>query len=122
MGRTAEAWIAVEKSLSRVLTDLLLTAEQRSLTFSEQASEDSLKKKLINCEEELNVYRNAASKDTTADAKKRVDEARNRLVAAEAEWSTFQYKIAQKYPVTEGQVFPLERIQQSIPRNTALVG
>lgn len=43
-------------------------------------------------------------------------------MAAEAEWSAFQREIAVKYPVTEGQVFALERVQATLGRRCALVG
>jgi CHAT domain-containing protein len=47
---------------------------------------------------------------------------RARLLETEAEWSTFRQQMAAKYPVTEGQAYPLERVQMALDSTTALVG
>ena len=41
---------------------------------------------------------------------------------AEAAWSAFRREIASKYPVSEGQAFPLSRVQKALPVGAALVG
>ena len=117
-----EAWPAAERALGRSLADLLMAAEQRGLSSSERAREDSLKKTLGDLERELSVYRAAARSDTTGDVGARVEGARNQLLAAEAEWSIFQREISATHPVTEGEAFSLERVQASLSEETALVG
>ena len=122
LGQTTEAWVAVEKALGRVLADLLYAAEHRSLTPTEKSLEDTLKNTLGTCERELGAYQKAVRSDTTGDVSMRAKSARNHLLAAEAKWSVFQQEIANKYPITEGQSFSFNRIQQSIRKGTALIG
>ncbi len=121
-GKTDEAWPAAEKALARALADLLMTAEQRALSAAEVAREDSLKEALGALESELAAYRAAVATDTTGEAAAMVEATRQGLLGVEAAWSAFRREIAAKYPVTEGQAFPLSRVQEALPANAALIG
>jgi CHAT domain-containing protein/Tfp pilus assembly protein PilF len=121
-GKTDEAWPAAEKALARALADLLMTAEQRALSAAEAAREDSLREALGALESELAVYRAAAAGDTTGEAAVMAETTRQALLETEARWSAFRREVAAKYPVSEGQAFPLERVQGALPANAALIG
>jgi CHAT domain-containing protein/tetratricopeptide (TPR) repeat protein len=122
IGRTEEAWPAAEKAQARSLAEFLMAAEERDLSPSEAAREDSLKKALGDLERELAAYREATRSDTMAEAVRRVEETRDALLATEAEWSAFQQEIVAKYPVTEGEAFSLERVQSAMPDKAAVIG
>jgi len=122
LGRTDEAWPAVEKAHARSLAYLLMAAEERDLSPSESAREDSLVEVLGNLERELVAYRQAATSDTTGEIADLVEATRNALLAAESEWSAFHQEIVAKYPVTEGESFPLERVQSALSQETAIIG
>jgi CHAT domain-containing protein/tetratricopeptide (TPR) repeat protein len=121
-GKTQEAWPAAERSVGRALADLLIASGRRSLSAQEAAREDSLKQALDRLESELAALREAARADTAGDMTGPLADTRTRLLAAEADWSLFQRELAAKYPVTQGQAFPLERIQAAMTDETALVG
>jgi CHAT domain-containing protein/Tfp pilus assembly protein PilF len=121
-GKTDEAWPAAEKALARALADLLMTAEQRSLSPVEVAREDSLKGALGALESELAAYRAEAAADTTGEAAAMAEATRQALLETEAEWSAFRWEVAAKYPVSEGQAFPLSRVQDALPDEAALIG
>lgn len=120
-GKAAEAWPAAERDLGRGLAELLFAVEKRSLTPAETQVEDSLKTTIADLEQELAVYHRAAQTDTAA-AILRAEETRNRLLAAQAVWSGFQQEVMNKYSLTEGLSYPLDRVQAAIPRGTILVG
>ena len=111
MGKSSVAWPPAEKDLGRVLADLLVTADRRSLTGAEAAAEDSLKNELSQCERKLSAYRKAARKDATPEVSADIEAARLDLLSAEAAWSAFQLEMGRKYPVTEGEAYSLEQIQ-----------
>lgn len=121
-GKTDEAWPAAEQALARALADLLMTADQRSLSAPEVAREDSIKEALTATEAELAAYQAAAAADTTGESRRLAEDARQGLLEAEAAWSAFRHEIASKYPVSEGQAFPLSRVQESLPDDAALLG
>ena len=121
-GATEEAWPAAEHALGRALSDLLIAAGERALTPIESAREDSLKGRLAQLEGQHSALRQAALNDSTPEADERAAEARNALLAAEADWSAFQRQIAANHPVTAGQAYPLERVQASLPPHAALIG
>ncbi|MCK4414882.1 MAG: CHAT domain-containing protein [Candidatus Eisenbacteria sp.] len=122
LGKEAEAWPACERSLARVLSEMLHTAGSRPLTAAETACEDSLRRGIGDAERLLAVYRREARSDSTIEAAQRVKETRDRLLELEAEWSIFQHDLAGRYPVTEGQAYPLECIQATLSRNEAILG
>jgi len=122
IGRGEDAWQATERALGRSLADLLMSAEQRELTPSEAAREDSLRGTLGDLERLLPASREAATDDTTDAADRQVEETRLALLAAEAEWSAFRQEISAKYPVSEGEAFPLTRVQAHLSRRRALIG
>lgn len=122
LGRQDEAWPAAEKALARSLVDLLTSAEERNLSPTEAAAEDSLKTLLAELEPELAAYKEAARNDTTSAAARRLEATRNALLVAEANWSALEREIAAKHPVTEGVAFSLERVQSVLPEQTAIIG
>ena len=122
LGRMDEAWPAAEKGQARALADLLFAADERELSPSEAAREDSLKDALRGLEGELAAYAEVARSDTTREARALVETTRNALLSAEAEWSVFQQAIAAKYPVTEGQAYELARVQSALPEHAAIIG
>jgi CHAT domain-containing protein/tetratricopeptide (TPR) repeat protein len=121
-GKTDEAWPAAEKALARALADLLMTAQERALTPAEVAREDSLRGALTALESELGAYRAAAATDTTGEAAGLAERSRLALLEIEAQWSAFRREIASKYPVREGQAFPLSRVQEALPDGAAILG
>lgn len=121
-GKTAKAWPAAERDLGRALADLLLAAGSRSLTLTEAAREDSLKRTLDDCASGLAALRKAAAGDTTREVSREMELMRTRLLDVEAEWHAFQREIAAKYPVEEGQAYPLDRVQKALPKRTAIIG
>lgn len=122
LGKIDDAWPAAEKALARSLADLLVAAGERHLCPSEAAEEDSLQKRLSNLEGKLAAYREAARDDPTLEDTQRVEETRDQLFAAELKWGVFQREMAARYPVTEGETFPLDRVQASLGKRSALIG
>jgi CHAT domain-containing protein/tetratricopeptide (TPR) repeat protein len=122
LGKMQEAWAAAERDLGRVLADLLITAEQRRLTDAEAAREDSLKGALGDLERELVAYQEASEEDTTGKITEQMQDAHNRLLAAEADWSAFQHEMTLKYPIVEGQAYSLDRVQDALPDRAAIIG
>jgi CHAT domain-containing protein/Flp pilus assembly protein TadD len=122
LGKESEAWPAAERSRGRVLADLLATAGSRGLSPAEAEQEMTLRLTLGDQERKLNVFRKAARTDSSAEGHQRVEEARARLLEAEARWSAFEQEIAAKYPVTEGQAFELTRVQEALEPDEAIVG
>lgn len=121
-GKRDEAWPAAEKALARALADLLMTAEQRALSDAEAAREDSLKEALTTLESELAAYRAAVAADATGEAAAMAAATRQALLEAQADWGAFRQEIAAKHPVSEGQAFPLSRVQRALPPRAALIG
>jgi CHAT domain-containing protein/tetratricopeptide (TPR) repeat protein len=122
LGEEDRAWPVAERALARALADLLMTAEQRPLEDREVAREDSIKAAIGILEGQLATYRVEAALDTTGDADAMVAETRRALLSAEARWSAFRQVISRKYPVSEGRVYPLKRVQMSLPEGTAIIG
>jgi len=122
LGKNELAWPAAERALGRSLADLLMAAGRRSLSRAEHVREDSLKAVLDQLEGQLAALRSAVQTDSSVTASARIQDIRSRLLSAEASWSAFERELTTKYPVTEGQAFPLERVQAVLDRKTALVG
>jgi hypothetical protein len=122
LGHTEDAWPAAERELGRSLFDLLTTANQRPLSPMEAAREDSLGRLLGILEQKLDTYRGAALRDTSAQMAWEIEATRTRLLETEAVWSKFRHEIAANYPVTEGQPYPLKRVQAALDATMALVG
>jgi CHAT domain-containing protein len=121
-GKVEAAWPAVEQAHGRALADLLIASGERPLTAVEIAREDSLNNLLRQLEGELAAFRSASEENPGDETTQRVEEARMHLLEAEAEWSAFRQVLARKYPLTEGGVFTLERVQATLDERTALVG
>ncbi len=121
-GKEQEAWVAVERSQGRVLADLLLVAGSRPLTPADAAQEESLQLELAEGGRQVEALRDVVGRDSTEEARARLDEARINLFETEARWGTFQQAIAAKYPLTEGQSFDLARVQVSLEPDEAILG
>jgi CHAT domain-containing protein/Tfp pilus assembly protein PilF len=121
-GRYAAAWPVAERERGRVLADLLRAAHQTSLSSTESARRDSLQRSLGGCANRLDAYQEVGNDDTSAVATKRVDDARSKLLIAEAALNSFQLEMAERYPVAEGQAVPLESIQRILEPQTAIIG
>ena len=121
-GKESEAWPAAERAHGRALADLLATAGRRSLSPAEWAAQESLRWGLGKLEGEVAALHEAARSDTSEQRVREVNVARGRLAQAEAAWCNFQGEIASRHPVTEGQAFSLQRIQNALADRTALVG
>ncbi|MCK4548031.1 MAG: CHAT domain-containing protein [Candidatus Eisenbacteria sp.] len=121
-GLADEAWSAAERASSRLLADLMLASENRALSPEEQAHEDYLREQLSDLEDQLSAFRDAAGDDGTEESSWRVESTHSSLLAAEAAWGSFQQRMAKKYPVSEGQAYPLERVQRALTKRAAIVG
>jgi CHAT domain-containing protein/tetratricopeptide (TPR) repeat protein len=118
-----EAWVAAERALGRALVDLLVAAESRSLDGDETAVQDSLLRVLRGLEDlaaQATDRRGAAVH--TADRRGELETLRARLAAAEAAWCAFHQDIAARHPVTEGQAFSLQHVQEKLTERTAFIG
>jgi CHAT domain-containing protein len=121
-GAPVQAWPTTEKACGRVLADLLASARQRPWTEAESASEDSLARVVKKLEPRLATLIRAAHADSSAEAEQLVQTTRIELLAADARWSEFAQAMAEKYPISEGQSYPLERVQAVLGEEQAIVG
>ncbi len=117
-GEMAKAWVAVEYSLGRVLSDLLFITESRQLSNAELAREVELRRELGQRERHLrDLRRSERSSNTLATNIAEAD-----LLATQAEWSILQRELADRYPLDAGKPFELSRIQSSLAVNEAILG
>ncbi len=122
LGKPLDAWSATEKDSGRVLAELLFMAERRCLSLEEATRQDMLKKELATHEKELETLRRAAREANAPNAIRKIESTRDRLLAAEAAWGTFQRGVADRYPVAEGQSYPLNLIQSALMPDQAIIG
>jgi CHAT domain-containing protein len=122
LGMENEAWPAAERARGRALTDLLTRAGSRSLSAAERVVHDSLKGDLSRLESELAVLNATDHGWPAAERNVQIREVQKRLALAEANWCRFQRALIARHPITEGQVFSLGRIQNSLTDHTALIG
>jgi len=122
IGNRRDAWPPAEKAQARVLTDLLLAADQRELNPRESARGDSLLRLQASLERQLEFLREAARTDSTSVSEQRVDDTRTRLFATQAALGEHLREVAKNHPVTEGEHYPLDRVQAALPVRTALIG
>ena len=116
------AWPAVERDLGRILAEFLIIADRRTLDPVETATNDSLQRALRKSENRYGALVGAVADKTDEAEKSQLEESRISLLEAETAWSEFQQLIAAKYPLAEGVSFALEKVQQSIPEGTAILG
>ncbi len=117
-----KAWPAVERDLGRILAEFLIIADRRSLDPVETAVNDSLQRALSKCENRYEALAGVVSGEPSDSEKAQLEEARRHVLEAEAVWSEFQRRMAEKYPLTEGVSYSLERLQQVVPQGTAILG
>ncbi|UCH84280.1 MAG: tetratricopeptide repeat protein, partial [Candidatus Latescibacterota bacterium] len=118
LGKEAEAWEATERDRGRALLDLLASKQARSLTVEEVAEERRLDAELIRLSGILKVL----EADSTASAGAEADSVENQLLLAQAEWAAYQKRLQEKYPVSEGQSYPLGRVQSTLDERAAVIG
>lgn len=119
-GRGGEAWVCVERSLARSLCDLIDAAEARKLSPSASAIEDSLATTLDDLESRWNALERVAKRDSATVAER--EQTRLALSAAEEQWGRFQEQVADTRGVTQGDAYPLDRIQRSLDRQSVIIG
>jgi len=122
IGKTEDAWPAVERSLGRALADLLLAAGSRPLTTAEAASEDSLLQALTSLDGRVQALSEAFKADPNPTKIVEYQKLRKDLIELEAAWSSFQARLRKRYPLTEGQSYPLEKVQAVLDSETAILG
>jgi CHAT domain-containing protein/tetratricopeptide (TPR) repeat protein len=120
--RPLEAWKAAEHAQARALADILLVSRERPLPPAVAACEDSLRFLLANLERKLDFLRSTAPNDSTGQLQREIEATRSELLATEVAFSSLQREIAGKFPLTEGQPFPITRVQAALPDDGALVG
>jgi CHAT domain-containing protein/tetratricopeptide (TPR) repeat protein len=121
-GKIDDAWPGTEKYFGRALVDLLFASDLELLTFEERQVEDSLSAVVGGLENILSAYQSESDSSGAGDRERRIRDARLSLLKAESAWSVFQREMAEKYEFSEVQVFSLERIQNSLPDRTAIMG
>jgi tetratricopeptide (TPR) repeat protein len=117
-----EAWPAAEKALGRVLAELLAVSDRRELNSEEAARERDLLDEIGAAEDELTAYRDELRESKNQEMRKLVDSTRSHLFELQTDLSAFHREMAGKYPVSEGQSYPLTRIQKAIPERAAIIG
>jgi CHAT domain-containing protein len=116
LGKEAEAWEATERDRGRALLDLMASKDARALSKEELAEERRLDTELIR----LSGILNALEADSSSEAK--ADSVENLLLMAQAEWAAYQKRLQEKYPVSEGQSYTLERVQSILEARSAVIG
>jgi CHAT domain-containing protein/tetratricopeptide (TPR) repeat protein len=122
LDQPAAAWQALEQSLARSLSDVLLYADRRPLTNPERAREDSLRHAMQVLETQYQSLLQNAEADSTGEMQSTLEEIRLKFYDAEAKWCVLQQEFRHKYPAGAGGVFPLQRIQAALVPTAALVG
>lgn len=122
LGKTAEAWPAEEMRHGRILSELLLTSDRRSLTPSESLREKTLKERLTTLEGQLEALEKANQANPTNIVAQTIEQTRTRLLEAQAEWGSLREEIARRRSSTENQTYSLAEIQSALPESTALIG
>jgi CHAT domain-containing protein/tetratricopeptide (TPR) repeat protein len=121
-GEKQPAWAAAERNTGRLLADLLLRANHRDLSAKERAREDSLRTVQGDCERQIAYLRGEARGDSLGSSEAEWRTARERLLRTEAGLAAFHAEVGQRYPVTEGLSFPLDRVQDMLRADRAILG
>jgi tetratricopeptide (TPR) repeat protein len=118
-GKPAEAWRRLEESLGRGLLDDLSARQARRLSPEDRTRQRDL---LARLERLDRLFENlpAGKADAPALQERLADLSRQRS-AAQAECSTFEAELVQRYGVAAGQVYDLAAIQKQLPPDTALL-
>lgn len=117
-----DAWSAVERARGRALADLLITSGRRDLSPKEKATEDSLQWALSELEVALTTLREFASSGGSVIESPEFLEVRRQLAHTEADWVAHQNALAVTQTVAEGLTFTLQQVQNSLARETAVIG
>jgi CHAT domain-containing protein len=122
-GKPDEAWPAMENYLGRGLFELLVAFGDSPLSPAEIAREDSLNSILLGLEQQLAVLRDGQNRNGTSPGlTNRIETTRTRLLETQSARGAFWEYMRDKYPVSEGEVFPLDRVQAALEGKTAIVG
>jgi CHAT domain-containing protein len=122
LGKTQEAWAAVEGALARSLADLLADDAASLLPHEEAAREDSLLGILGGRERQLSAHAAAYGAQPTAENLTRVESARSALLEAQADWGAFRREIAEEYPAVGGRALSIEEVQSVLGEDVAIIG
>lgn len=115
--RPAEAFADAERALARGLLDDLGAAQATMLTAAEHRLESNLQDQLTRLESTMAAL--ADHHETTTDHP--LEDLRRQHAAAESEWAVFRLALEAKYGAKQGKPYPLARIQEQLPTDTALV-
>ena len=122
VGKRDEAWSAAEKAQARTLTDLLLNAGQRELSPLESTREDSLQRLQASLERQVEFLQEAARTDSASVTRQQVEETRTQLFATQAALGDHLREVAANHPITDGEHYPLDRVQIGLQEERALIG
>lgn len=122
LGKHGEAWPAAERALGRTLSELIVAADRRFLAADEATREDRLKRDLNRLSTEYAALEWAAQFDSSEQSLAHLNEKQIELLNARTDWRSFRMEMAAEHPVYEEQTFSLERIQQSLAPETAIIG
>ncbi|MEJ2719836.1 MAG: CHAT domain-containing protein [bacterium] len=117
LGKDTEAWEAAERDRGRALLDLLASKDARGLTPEEVEEERRLDAELIR----LSGVLDALQADSSS-APSEVNRVENQLLIAQSEWAAYQKGLQEKYPISEGQSYPLTRIQSMLEPRSVVIG
>jgi CHAT domain-containing protein len=118
LGKGTEAWSAAESDRGRALLDVLAERGVRDLSPDELAEEQRLNDELARLAGILEVL----DADSTAQALAGADSVRTLLLKTQSQWATYQMALRDKYPVSEGGAYPLERVQMHLDAGSGIIG
>ncbi|MEJ2722187.1 MAG: CHAT domain-containing protein, partial [bacterium] len=101
----------------RALLDMVSTRWGRELTGEELAKEQRLDNEIVRLSGILDVLAEKNESAVSVD----VDLVHGVLLAAEAEWTTFQFELKRKYPLSEGQSYSLDKVQEVLGPDEGIV-
>jgi len=121
-GADSLAWIPAERSRGCPISDLLISSETRVLSPEDQAREDVLDRELDRCWGRISALEWAVQADSSDSCRKPLDRAETQLSEARLARESFRRAMIEKYPVVLGEIFPLERIQNALLDDAAIIG
>jgi len=118
-GDSLKAWQVTERSLGRLLADLLRLTKQRHLDPAEAAREEKIVRNLF--ERERTLTRLVRKREANGEN----DELRQseaELLRAQAEWAHFRDQLDLQHPRESGAGYSLQRVQAVLTEDEALIG
>ena len=121
-GRPEDAWPALELGQARALAELLAENARDKWDDSERGLADSLLAVIGELEGRVTAYEEAARRDSSDDALRRVEETRAALLSVEADWSTLRLELDEAYQVAGHERPSLESVQARLSDTAAIIG